>query len=856
MALLTRRGSKSRLATLLTRSIFLTIGVLSLVMVFQNYQVNRQVVSQEVARSKLQTQSLVQQIFNFRLKALEIQQDSYSRNESLIEVFAESDVNGLDRFFNGIDQAAPELAPDFRFITAETEVVWDDSNYQFYGISPDQLSHLSDDMTTGGSWHLSQTPSLLGTRYLMVRRVPIINMASGEVLGYLHIGVVMNNNFALINALLRGSNADQILLSVGSEVIASSTKDKDFRHIEWLEESALDFTASKYMVSKTDLTISNVATFLSIYTIQDNQSIVILMRSHYIWVAVAGLLLVVIAIYSRLWLGKRVSKELANLMRYTESTVEIKDASKFPGSPIEEFDQIGQSFELSFQRLSEQEKQFADLFNFSLSPITLWDVEGKLIRSNPAAERSFRVEMGDEQNDYQLLVEKLGPHIRMCAKGATLTGINIAIREKTYRWNLSPIFVDKGINNIMAQGQDVTSFVDAEIQSQAARKEAEESARVRADFLAKMSHELRTPLNGILGVSQLLKGKISNADDIEHLDVLCNSGEHLLAVLNDILDFSKIEQGKFHIQSADFRLVELISAVEKIYTPLCDEKGIGFVVETNVSNNTFAHSDQVRLNQILFNLVSNAIKFTHEGEVTVSLFCDGESPESRLNISVRDTGIGIERERISHIFEPFVQAEATTTREYGGSGLGLAIVHSLVEMLNGQIEIESSIGCGTKFSLSVPIELTDSVEQVEASTFLIEPENLFDRTLNVLLVEDNHTNAFIAKAFCEKYGMEVAWVQDGLNAIDHLKKSDNVDLILMDNQLPNLGGIETTKIIREDLKLDIPIFACTADGMQDTKRAFLSVGADYVIVKPIKELALNQAFIHYKEEFLTKLEEC
>ncbi|ERB63172.1 hypothetical protein N779_22230 [Vibrio coralliilyticus OCN008] len=444
----------------------------------------------------------------------------------------------------------------------------------------------------------------------------------------------------------------------------------------------------------------------------------------------------------------------------------------------------------------------------------------------------------------------------MCAKGATLTGINIAIREKTYRWNLSPIFVDKGINNIMAQGQDVTSFVDAEIQSQAARKEAEESARVRADFLAKMSHELRTPLNGILGVSQLLKGKISNTDDIEHLDVLCNSGEHLLAVLNDILDFSKIEQGKFHIQSADFRLVELISAVEKIYTPLCDEKGIGFVVETNVSNNTFAHSDQVRLNQILFNLVSNAIKFTHEGEVTVSLFCDGESPESRLNISVRDTGIGIERERISHIFEPFVQAEATTTREYGGSGLGLAIVHSLVEMLNGQIEIESSIGCGTKFSLSVPIELTESVEQVETSTFLIEPENLFDRTLNVLLVEDNHTNAFIAKAFCEKYGMDVSWVQDGHNAIDHLKKSDNVDLILMDNQLPNLGGIETTKIIREDLKLDIPIFACTADGMQDTKRAFLSVGADYVIVKPIKELALNQAFIHYKEEFLTKLEEC
>ena len=165
-----------------------------------------------------------------------------------------------------------------------------------------------------------------------------------------------------------------------------------------------------------------------------------------------------------------------------------------------------------------------------------------------------------ENGDYHLLIEKLGPHIRLCAKGAALKGINISIRDKTYRWNLSPIFIDKGVNNVLAQGQDVTSFVEAEVQSLAARREAEETAKARSEFLAKMSHELRTPLNGILGVSQLLKGKLSDTQDVEHLDVLCNSGEHLLAVLNDILDFSKIEQGKFQIQSVDFRLVELVSA--------------------------------------------------------------------------------------------------------------------------------------------------------------------------------------------------------------------------------------------------------------------------------------------------------
>ena len=854
MSFLARRGTKKRLATLLTRSIFLTIAVLSLVVVLQNYQVNRQVVSQEVARSKLQTQSLVQQILNFRLEALEIQQDSYSRNGSLVEAFIASDVNRLARFFNGIDQGSPELAPDFRFITERSQIVWDDANYQFYGLSMEQLSHISKDMTTGGSWHLSQTPSLLGTRYLMVRRVPIIDMGSGEVLGFLHIAVVLNNNFSLMNAVLRGSNADQVLLAVGSEVIASSTKDIDLSHIEWLEESAVDFTASKYMVSKTDLTISDVPTFLSIYTIQDNKPIVILVRSHYMWVAIAVVLLFLIAVYGRLWLGKRVSKELLKLMNYTENSVETKGMNRFPGSHIEEFDQIGSSFELSFQRFHEQEKQFADLFNFSLSPMTLWDAGGQLLRSNPAAERSFLVNNDTEKGDYHLLIEKLGPHIRLCAKGAALKGINISIREKTYRWNLSPIFIDKGTNNVLAQGQDVTSFVEAEVQSIAARREAEETAKARSDFLAKMSHELRTPLNGILGVSQLLKGKLSDTQDVEHLDVLCNSGEHLLAVLNDILDFSKIEQGKFHVQSVDFRLVELVSAVEKIYTPLCEEKGVSFEVITNLSDMTFAHSDQVRLNQILFNLVSNAIKFTHQGSVTVSIMCLNQVTGCNLNISVVDTGIGIEQERITHIFEPFVQAESTTTREYGGSGLGLAIVHSLVEMLDGQIEIESAIGKGTRLHLSIPIELVASTEQVEAN-ILVEPASLFDRALNVLLVEDNHTNAFIAKAFCEKYGMKVIWVQDGYNAIEKLKQQHDIDLILMDNQLPNLGGIETTKIIREDMKLDTPIFACTADGMQDTKRAFLNVGADYVIIKPIKELALNQAFIHFKENHLNKTQQ-
>tara|TARA_Y100001956_G_C4125498_1_gene189821 strand:+ start:1313 stop:3868 length:2556 start_codon:yes stop_codon:yes gene_type:complete len=846
MTKLFKRGRRYQLATLLTNSIFLTIGVLTLVMVLQNYQVNREVVAQEVARTKTQTQSLVQEIFNFRLKALEIQQDSYSRSVSLVNGIASYDHLAVDRFFSSIDQVLPNLAPDIRFLTNSDGVFWDDGNAEFYGISHFQLSHLNSDIVTGNSWHISQTPSTMGMRYLMMRRSPVVNLRNGEVIAHLYIGVVLNNNFSLINAITKGSNADELFLAVGSQVIASSNKVENFRHIELLEESSKSLNASSYMVSRTDLKISDVPTFLSVYTVQGNNHIERFVKSQYLWMLFTGIMIAFIAVSTRLWLRKRVSFELKKLMGFIESAFSTQKTKRFRGSGIEEFNQIGQSFELSFKRLNEHEKQFADLFNFSLSPVTLWSTrDASLMRYNPAAERCF-----NDENLRNSLVEALAPHVKMCAQGATLTGVNTTIGSKTYRWNLSPIISDNTTKQIMAQGQDITSFVEAEKQSQAAKEEAEESARVRADFLAKMSHELRTPLNGILGVSQLLKHSLHEREALEHVDVLCNSGEHLLAVLNDILDFSKIEQGKFNIQSNEFRLVELETTVEKIFRPLCVEKGINLNMRSSIGSQMWANSDQVRLNQILFNLVSNSIKFTHEGEVRVQLSCEQRNDQYELEIVVDDTGIGIEESQLATIFEPFIQAEATTTREYGGSGLGLAIVHSLVELMQGKITIHSEPGKGTRVIATLPLEIYLGDRSVESNSLLVDPSTLFSDSLQVLLVEDNHTNAFIAKAFCEKYGMSVTWVQDGHNAIDYLRDNPNVSLVLMDNQLPSLGGIESTRIIREELGLKIPIFACTADGMQDTKRAFIANGADYVIVKPIKELALNKAMIYFKENFV------
>ena len=843
--MINRHQRKRHLVELLTRSVFLIIAVLIVVIAVQNYQVNREVVSQEIARSKKQTQSLVQEIFTHRLKSLAIQQDSHGRNTYLLKALTNDETVALNRFFNGIDQVSPSFSPDFRFVVSHTELVWDDANAGFYGISAQALDTLSAGMATGSDWYISQVSSNQGMRYLMMRRAPVIDQQSGEVVGMLFIGVVLNNNFSLINSLLQGGNADAILLAVGTQVIATSTKNKDMQHIEWLEQYSNSLNASRYMVSRTDILIDGVPTFLSIYTIQDNTNVVDFVRSHYLWVVATILLLFAIAFITRIWLSKRISHELNKLIEYTDSIIEQRELTRFNGAKIKEFDQLGHSFHHAFKRLNEQEQQFSDLFNYSLTPITLWSTSGELVRFNRASERSFHTERATEQ-----LIIKLKSDIQKCSQGATLTGVNTTINGSTYRWNISPILRDGKVEQVMAQGQDITSFVEAQKQSKAARLQAEETARVRADFLAKMSHELRTPLNGILGVSQLLKNRMVNAQDKEHMDVLCNSGEHLLAVLNDILDFSKIEQGKFHIEHSTFKLLELTTAVAQIFQPLCDDKRVEFIVSHKNLCDLYVHSDQVRLNQIIFNLVSNAVKFTHQGKIEVMLSAQTTQQQCHLNIEVKDSGIGIEKSRLDDIFEPFVQAESTTTREYGGSGLGLAIVHSLVTILGGEISLTSVVNEGTHFMVTLPLKLASHSDLVEVSnSLLVEPHLLFDQTVNVLLVEDNHTNAFIAKAFCEKYHMKVTWVQDGLSAIDYLQQDTNIDIILMDNQLPSLGGIAATEIIRKDLNLSIPIYACTADGMEETKQEFLRAGADYVIVKPIKELALNKALIHFKQRY-------
>ncbi|MFZ5839720.1 MAG: ATP-binding protein, partial [Pseudomonadota bacterium] len=300
-----------------------------------------------------------------------------------------------------------------------------------------------------------------------------------------------------------------------------------------------------------------------------------------------------------------------------------------------------------------------------------------------------------------------------------------------------------------------------------------------------------------------------------------------------------------------FSFTDTVRTLENIYRPICESKGVELVIENQLDPQVALFTDQVRLNQIMFNLLSNAVKFTPSGSVRLSAVLDQfEGVEnSVLVVEVSDTGIGIDPNKLEQMFEPFVQEEETTTREYGGSGLGLTIVKSLVDMLDGNVQVYSQKGVGTTFVVTLPVRDRERLSSENKPDQHINPEDMFNQTLKVLLVEDNHTNAFILKAFCNKYEMQVEWAKDGLEAIERLKHH-TYDLILMDNQLPHLGGIETTKEIRRNLKLGTPIYACTADTAKETGDAFMEAGANYILLKPIKENAFHEALLDYKQRFL------
>ncbi|GAA5511072.1 ATP-binding protein [Novipirellula caenicola] len=413
-------------------------------------------------------------------------------------------------------------------------------------------------------------------------------------------------------------------------------------------------------------------------------------------------------------------------------------------------------------------------------------------------------------------------------------------RMLTFSVNCTPI-TGQGF---LATFDDITLIEENKVQLANARDEAQHANEAKSAFLANMSHEIRTPLNAVLGFTDVLRrGLVTNSDEaIGHLNMIHNSGEHLLKLINDILDLSKIEAGRLQVEMIDTNIHETISTVASVLQERALEKNLEVQVEFNSPMPRTMQTDPTRLRQVITNLIGNAIKFTDEGAVKIIaevVHQDGSTPT--LQIAVVDSGIGMTPEQQSKIFQSFVQADSSTTRKYGGTGLGLSISRRLTEAMGGDLTVTSEVNVGSTFTITLPVE-PDAMEDV------ITPEEILSQAnqsaaavsanglirlpaLPVLVVDDGEANRRLIELVLTRAGAVVTSAENGLEAIRLISESD-FSLVLMDMQMPVLDGYTATRRLRE-CGVTTPIIALTGNAMKGDREKCLEAGCDDFLTKPV-----------------------
>lgn len=365
---------------------------------------------------------------------------------------------------------------------------------------------------------------------------------------------------------------------------------------------------------------------------------------------------------------------------------------------------------------------------------------------------------------------------------------------------------------------------------------AEEANQAKSEFLANMSHELRTPLNGLIGMLQVIKLTTRDHDLLNYAKTAIRAGNRLTNLLSDILDLSRIEAGKMKIREEPFLFADVLNAVEELFGPPARQAGLDFTIASDERIPATLIGDEQRLRQVLFNLVGNAVKFTSKGAVTLAAsFIPSSANEFRVLFTVSDTGVGIPQEQIDLVFEKFSQSETTFTRKFQGAGLGLSITRRLVELMHGNISVESEENAGAVFNISLPFRAADALQapMIEEKT----PDSPMVQTCSVLVVEDDEVNRNSLIHMLNTQGIAANGVENGQLALSFLR-DNRVDVILMDVQMPVLDGVETTKIIRNSSEFQanasIPIIAVTAYAMEGDQQHFLDAGMNGYLAKPVE----------------------
>lgn len=424
-------------------------------------------------------------------------------------------------------------------------------------------------------------------------------------------------------------------------------------------------------------------------------------------------------------------------------------------------------------------------------------------------------------------------------------------------WAISgaPNFDDKG-NLVGSIGihLDITEQKQLEIDLENEKLKAEEASKAKEAFLANMSHEIRTPLNAIIGfLRELSKQELTDLQK-KYIENSSIASKHLLAIINNILDISKIEAGEMSLEKEDFVIESSIANVITVLYPKAQQKGINLNSKCNSSIASVLKGDALRIEQILFNLVGNSLKFTQKGEININCNLIKDYPNSQeISISISDTGIGMDKEFLNSIFRKFSQEDKEVTRKFGGTGLGMAITKELVQLMKGRIEIESKKNVGTTIHVFLHFKKGDATNlknnQQEANTTSLE-------NISILLVEDNDMNRMVAQNSLQYYNCKVTEAENGVEALEILKK-ENFDIILMDIQMPEMDGIEATKVIRTQFKLKTPIIALTANAFKSEIDKCKKAGMNDYVTKPFDEVNLIETIAKHtirKNDRLSKVE--
>ena len=409
-----------------------------------------------------------------------------------------------------------------------------------------------------------------------------------------------------------------------------------------------------------------------------------------------------------------------------------------------------------------------------------------------------------------------------------------------------PFFDDDGkVIGFQTSARDITQRIENEAKLNEAKEKAEQATLAKSQFLSMMSHEIRTPLNGIIGLTNFLLEGNPSEEQLKHLKLLRFSGDNLFSLINDVLDFSKIEANEIHLEHIPFNLHNLLENALQTLRIRATDKGLPLMFSYDTQLPEIVKGDPVRLSQIINNLVSNAIKFTENGFVTVQvLFAGKKDDKYAIAFSVRDTGIGIPADKLDYIFESFTQATPDTARKFGGTGLGLSITKRLIQLMGSDIVVVSELGKGTEFTFSLSME--EAQLGSDSTDYPVHPSEKV-KSLSILLVDDNDVNLIVASNYLKKWGFQVSTAENGKEALDLIAQKV-YHLVLMDLQMPEMDGYETSRTIR---KMDdpyfknVPIIALTASAMMEDIQRLGKAGITDYVAKPFDPNELHEKIIKH-----------